>query len=339
MKKTGLKQKLMMGFGLMAVIVLLVGLSGIYSSWSNSQANLKLTKAHKIVKEMLAKEIDHLVWVRKVGEFQRNESLTDLAVETDHKKCELGLWLLSEERQEAEKVFPGLKELLEKMEAPHERLHASAITIEEALQNGKRDEAFETFKYRTDPALREVQVLFAQIRPIVEQYIQNETEISAKKMQINTGVALLGIMVGIALAMILGFFMTRSITKPITRANSGIQEGAEHVAASAMEVASASQELAEGASEQASSLEETSASLEEMSSMTQRNADNAGQAKSLMGEMAQVVDNVNHHVEQTAGLVETAMKTSEETGKIIRNIDEIAFQTNLLALNAAVEAA
>jgi hypothetical protein len=66
---------------------------------------------------------------------------------------------------------------------------------------------------------------------------------------------------------------------------------------------------------------------------------NAGQAKSLMGEMMQVVDNVNHHVEQMAGLVETAMKTSEETGKIIKNIDEIAFQTNLLALNAAVEAA
>lgn len=77
----------------------------------------------------------------------------------------------------------------------------------------------------------------------------------------------------------------------------------------------------------------------EMSSMTRQNADNAGQANALMSKTSQVVSTANQSMEQlTASMLEIS-KASEETSKIIKTIDEIAFQTNLLALNAAVEAA
>jgi methyl-accepting chemotaxis protein len=73
--------------------------------------------------------------------------------------------------------------------------------------------------------------------------------------------------------------------------------------------------------------------------MTKQNADNAGQAKVMMGEAGRVVEKVNGHMVEMSKAIIEITKTSEETGKIIKTIDEIAFQTNLLALNAAVEAA
>ena len=135
------------------------------------------------------------------------------------------------------------------------------------------------------------------------------------------------------------FILARSIALPIGDIARDLNEASEQVAASSSQVASASKGLAEGASEQASALEETSSSLEEMSSMTKQNADNAGQARSLMAEARKIVERVDGQMNDMTSAIEAVTKSSEETGKIIKTIDEIAFQTNLLALNAAVEAA
>ena len=58
-----------------------------------------------------------------------------------------------------------------------------------------------------------------------------------------------------------------------------------------------------------------------------------------MSSASDLMNNVNQHMTGMVGAIEEIIRTSEETGKIIKTIDEIAFQTNLLALNAAVEAA
>ena len=79
--------------------------------------------------------------------------------------------------------------------------------------------------------------------------------------------------------------------------------------------------------------------MEEMSSMTRQNSDNASQAKTLSGSARESAIKGSKSMEQMTEAIDRIKASSDETAKIVKTIDEIAFQTNLLALNAAVEAA
>jgi methyl-accepting chemotaxis protein len=158
---------------------------------------------------------------------------------------------------------------------------------------------------------------------------------------VNTYTWVVGILslIGTAIAVAVGFHISNSIAGPIQHSIMGASETIDKVTSGSLQLSNASKLLAEGSSSQASSLEETSSSLEELSSMTKQNADNANQARAMMQEAGQIVGKVNRHMDDMAKAIAEITRSSEETGKIIKTIDEIAFQTNLLALNAAVEAA
>ncbi len=146
--------------------------------------------------------------------------------------------------------------------------------------------------------------------------------------------------IGLLLAAFISVVIARSISKPINKIIDDLDGSSGQVTTASSEVLSSSQQLAEGTSEQAAALEETSSSLEEMSSMTRQNADNASRASQMMSEdAARTFQEIGQNMEKMQGAIDSSVKSGEETAKIIKTIDEIAFQTNLLALNAAVEAA
>ena len=152
-------------------------------------------------------------------------------------------------------------------------------------------------------------------------------------------ILLFEVILSIVLGTVLSVTITRSIVRPITAAINGLSESSSHVTLAAGEVSDTSQLMAGGAAEQTTSLEKTSSSLNEITSMTKQTADNAKNADVLVKDSVEKAKASQEAMNRLQNAVAEIQNSSNETAKILKDIDAIAFQTNLLALNAAVEAA
>ncbi len=148
-----------------------------------------------------------------------------------------------------------------------------------------------------------------------------------------------GLVTCVLLAIFGCWVIISSITKPISKIVEKLNNTSNAVTEVSGQISSSSQQLASGSAEQASSIEETSSTLEESSSMVKQNTENTNQAAGLAKQTKYAADKGYSEMTEMMDSMQEIKKSSDEIGKIIKVIDEIAFQTNILSLNAAVEAA
>lgn len=130
-----------------------------------------------------------------------------------------------------------------------------------------------------------------------------------------------------------------SFTRTISGAFGNINQAERQVSGHAEQLSSSAQSLAQGATQQASAVEELYATLDELSKNAEKNVRDAMEAQEnarLTGEQVTVS---SEQMKQMVAAMGDITQASQQIGKIIATIEDIAFQTNILALNAAVEAA
>ncbi len=153
---------------------------------------------------------------------------------------------------------------------------------------------------------------------------------------------------------------TAQATQQITAAMQGVARGTTIQSSSLHETAKGMEELtsaidgiAQGAKSQAESLEEATGMVKEVSAAIievssnaeagatawEATAASAAEGARKTHETADGMDRIKRAMDVVATRVTDLGGRSEEIGKIVATIDDIAAQTNLLALNAAIEAA
>ena len=115
-----------------------------------------------------------------------------------------------------------------------------------------------------------------------------------------------------------------------------ISQSSDQVAAGSDQVSNSAQSLAQGATEQASAVQELSATIADISENAKKTSQAAEQAGHHVNEAAGQLNMSMEYVKQLNAAMENISTSSQEIGKIIATIENIAFQTNILALNAAV---
>jgi methyl-accepting chemotaxis protein len=335
-RKLNLSARISLGFCcLMALIIMMAG-AAIFNM---STVNVKLKgidRCHKqlnfcttMQKSILSATSSMRGVVTSVDVYTNEKVMNNALIEYDKAFTKAGKTLYT----------PTERAILDSIKKSADYTRPLMTQVVELSLNDNHSEVNSILINEVTPALKKWTAYLDEFQKMNEKNSQ-ETIIAARR----TFAGLLGqlsilSLIAIAAGIILAYFITRSISKPMNFIASRIGEAAREVTSTSEQLYTSAQQLSQGSAEQYTAIEETSSTLQESASMMLRNTTNTKQASQLSEQAKESANNGSVVMQEMMKSIQEIKNSSDQIAIIIKVIDDIAFHTNILALNAAIEAA
>ncbi len=201
---------------------------------------------------------------------------------------------------------------------------------------------------------RSVTLPISQVVSILKDIAQGEGDLTRHlNIQTNNEISLLSTWFNKFVDSILRIVsQVRDASLNVTSSAQELSLVAEDINAGTEEISAATEEVTSGAEVQNKRVMETSRTLEEMGELmaeVRRQAERLGEASrradevakaggEAVGEMVAKMDRIREVTDRSSYIVERLGERSQQIGKIVSIITELARRTDMLALNAAIEA-